>query len=322
MTDDVRNLLDRAAGGDSSARSFKTVWERSLQLRRRALILKFGLFFGTIVLVGASVVVVQQSQTDNLATTSSPSQAASDAASPTSNERADPLEGGRLFPAVEVRGGTATMPLVFPNGISRQMVYPSDLDLQSLGVRPSATLRVHECVGDIVARYDDSDWYKGAEAPIRQFSTTDGRSSELWYVDSLPLAGPYLIFHFDDWTLGFPDSEFCDLEGSDGEELTRSLGGRQTNDGFLLLTPERNVAFARTLGPEGPRLTFGVEPSIEIFFQDCAVFEGRPAKEGKAIVDVSSSHADWCLMEEDVRVQMRGGPRQVEPVIDGLAFAD
>lgn len=321
MPYEIRDVLKEAAGPQKSSLGFQEIWIRSRRLRVTKVVVRSVSALALAAGLAGTVNLVGNPLSTDVRDAPGAQSSQSPEGSPTPEPDYSPQSSieGRLIPEVHTRGDEATFQVVFPDGIQRELVYPKDLDLASFGVRPYVTINGGgSCFGGIVARYNDDRWYRGDSQPITQHQTSDGGFAEVWNVKDVAVSGRYLVFHFGHWSVGVPQSEFCDLAGDQGEMLAKGLTGSETSQGFLLLDPTPPVSFARAIGPEGPSLTFGRGPEIEIFFQDCDLYEAESTIDGR-LVNQYQDYSDWCLPEFGIRIQMSGPKTQVEQFIRGLS---
>jgi hypothetical protein len=151
-----------------------------------------------------------------------------------------------VYPSAKGNGGTRTIPVAFPDGLTAEIRYPAELNLAALGVRPytSGTL-----AGD-----GKMDEFRSLTAPmLGEAEVAAGRPMirqltakvTLWPgplgVDAL---GPVLLFSFGDWRIALQDER----EGMTFEQRlawARNLHGRVTRDGFLALSATGPVRLSR-----------------------------------------------------------------------------
>jgi hypothetical protein len=143
-----------------------------------------------------------------------------------------------FVPPTYSEGENEVMPVVFPDGTTAEVVYPSELDLGSMRVAPNtqASLPHGDCGDDLfISREPLAAGVSGSE-PVAVYEGMDG-PVELWRGDP-DHGGYWLIFTFGGWRVAAP----CHKGPGPGEEdhavWARSLGGTETADGYLVLRAE------------------------------------------------------------------------------------
>jgi hypothetical protein len=233
-----------------------------------------------------------------------------------------PSEQSVLIPPTYKEGDRVTMPVIFPDGSTAELVYPPGLNLASMGVRPYLT----GCGRDFNFFYRQDPrgtWYKG-DRPLETYAGAEGSKVTLWRgrqgVDL------YLRFRFEDWTVLMYD--YADgLSERQRGACARSLHGRQTAEGFLLLSmpnPPHSVAPLAEAGRHlsRPELMLGdLDPGLLLFPGSC---QPDPGEDGSGRVDEGSpeTFASWCVPEVSMTVHVYDDedPDFIRAVHGGLEF--
>jgi hypothetical protein len=192
---------------------------------------------------------------------------------------------GRFVPATDRDGDRVVLPLTFPDGTRMEVAYPPELALAELGLVPygSATLQGHSPHPD---RADEV----GRDFLIR-YGAVDPRPGSL-------------VFAFGHWRVEVYDYAAGDPAAMTDDErrsFSRSLSGRETDDGFLILEASPPLRLAEAGEHAGPTLELGPPsppPWLSLTLHPC----GRRAE------STSPGFASWCL-SEDVIVHATGDRR-------------
>ncbi|MBE1563143.1 hypothetical protein [Nonomuraea africana] len=170
-------------------------------------------------------------------------------------------------------GEEEVIDVVFPDGTEAEVRYPARLQLGRKGSRPL-----------------QGAWSEGESAVFRKLFAPlgglplNGRrirsltpNVSLWASPS----GHLLIYEFGDWRLAFLDRSSDGLTFEQRMEWARSIKGRVTPDGYLVLSARKPVHLSRPgerLGgePAGPGLLFGGGLSQMVLTPDCPRNGGVP----------------------------------------------
>lgn len=215
-----------------------------------------------------------------------------------------PSEQSVLIPPTYQEGERVAMPVTFPDGSTAELVYPPGLNLASMGILPYFT----GCGRDLNFFYRNDPRgaeYEG-EGPLETYEGADGSEVTLWKgrhgVDL------YLRFRFEDWTVLMYD--YADgLTDRQRSACARSLHGRQTAEGFLVLSMPNSPDSVASLAEAGrhlsrPELMFGdLEPGLLLFPGPC---EPDPGEDGSVQVDAGSpeTFASWCVPDASMTVHV------------------
>lgn len=304
MPADLRDLLERAAGSPAEIPEFDDLKRRSRRIRRGRIL---GQGLVGIVLIALVLFAVAYVPSLLRVDRQPPKTAAQPEATP------------QLFqPPTYREGDSEVLPLTFPDGTSLELVYPTELALGQLGLRPYVTAGVMTseglCGGGLITYHDDQ-WFRGDSTPIATFAGATG-PVELWTVpDDYPTAR-YLIFRFGSWTLGVPDGAGCEATAELRETWASQLKGKETENGFLILEASQPIRVVRD-GAQAPTLLFGDGPDLEIVLQDCASFGADDEVDGKPVFR-SADQFSWCLPEVSLVVHVFGSENFAESLFQSL----
>jgi hypothetical protein len=217
------------------------------------------------------------------------------------------------------------MPVTFPDGSTAEVVYPPELHLASMSVHPFYS----GCNGDLnfFYRHDPRGTWYGGEGPLSTYPGAESSEVTRWK----GLRGRedyYLRFRFEDWIVLKYDRSIL-LTEAQRAACARALRGRQTADGFLVLsmpTPPGSVTgLTERNDPTGagPTMMFGDLASRLI------VRPGRcsPSPED-GVIDTSNvnpaTFASWCEPEAPMTVHVYDdrNPDFIHAVREGLEFRD
>jgi hypothetical protein len=188
---------------------------------------------------------------DPTAPGSEPTTASSPSAFPTGS--AEPFRA--FIPPTRLEGARVVLPVVFPDGTTAELVYPLELDLAGLGVRPYWA----GCGRDLGFYYYDpyGTLYEGE--PIQSWTRPDGQTVSVWNavdkepgVDGVPIV--YLIFHFGEWTVRvFDYGGSAAMSDAERTACAMWLSGSITKDGWIIMSGSQEIR----LGGDEPELGFG-----------------------------------------------------------------
>jgi hypothetical protein len=143
-------------------------------------------------------------------------------------------------------GDTKTIKVTFPNGAAARVEYPAELGLAELGVRPY--------VGATLSLAGTTEEFRTLAAPYRGEAEIAGNGPmirrlagdvTLWPgPPGVPSVGAVLLFRFGDWRIALQD-ERDGLTFEQRVAWARSLRGRVTADGFLVLSARPPLRLAR-----------------------------------------------------------------------------
>ncbi|MET7336200.1 hypothetical protein [Nonomuraea sp. NPDC005650] len=156
------------------------------------------------------------------------------------------------------KGGDEVIEVVFPHGVRAEVRYPAELGLAEMGLRPFQGVWVDGQYRQFSAPYNGEFEVTAGGQPIRNYApnvTLWPRRAGTGYY------GQVLLFAFGRWRLAMYDRG----QGLTFEQriaLARGLRGRETKDGYLVLSAKAPVRPARpgelAQGePAGPQLWFG-----------------------------------------------------------------
>jgi len=182
----------------------------------------------------------------------------------------DPAEPQPFIPPTYREGHRVVMPVTFPDGSTAEVLYPLGVDLASMGVRPY----IVGCGRDFnfFYRHDPHGTEYDGDRPLEIYEGAEGSEVTLWKgrhgVDL------YFRFLFEDWTVLMYD--YADgLTERQRAACTRALHGRQTTEGFLVLSMPNPPPSITPLAESGRQLSrselmFGdLDPGLLLFPGRC-----------------------------------------------------
>lgn len=236
-------------------------------------------------------------------------------ATPSPTVTAEPERGtgpirGAFYPPTYREGENIVMPVTFVDGTTAEVVFRGDLRADELGTYGEIVGGVVEIDRAIYFRYGTGSWFKGS-GPLATYEGHGGSTVEEWMpTDSFPFIGDcsVLVFRFGDWYVGV---RTCDnqLSSEEKAQWARLLTGRQTEDGFLVLDPDRPLTIARVGEHEGPHLWLigpQTSPFITLRPGPCRLYEPAKNQEVRVMPDgqevliarlagqVETWDANWC----------------------------
>jgi hypothetical protein len=239
-------------------------------------------------------------------------------------------EAFRAFiPSTRGEGDRVVLPVVFPDGTTAELVYPPELALADLGVRPYWA----GCGHDLVFYHYDpyGTLYEGE--PLQSWTRPDGQTVSVWNavdkepgVDGVPIV--YLIFHFGEWTVTvFDYGGSAAMSDDERRACAMGLSGSVANDGWIVMSGPKQIH----LGGAQPELQFGGlggnDPFV-LFFPGPCEPESDENEElpsiGGVPVSLMKDFASWCHPGEMMRIHVyfTGKPTFVEQLVTNLEVRD
>jgi len=222
-------------------------------------------------------------------------------------------EPKRFVPPVHVQGGAAVVPAVFPDGARIELRYPRRLALVATGVRPFSSGRLQlEESGECCGR-DFSVFHRGSaryllegRSVVERYPGFDGSVVEYWRG---PRAQPdFLIFRFGRWVVGVWDRGY--LTSEEKTLWARHLVGRESAEGYLVLSASLPLRLARAGEHAGPELKLGDSMRRTVLLIRGTCRRGRPSRSGW--------FTNWCMPRAGLRVHVYGNPRFAQAVLSSL----
>jgi hypothetical protein len=233
----------------------------------------------------------------------------------------DPAQPPTFIPQTYREGDRVVMPVTFPDGSTAEVLYPPEVDLASMGIRPY----IAGCGRDFnfFYRYYPHGMEYDGDRPLGIYEGAKGSEVTLWKgrhgVDL------YFRFRFEDWTVLMYD--YADgLTERQRAACTRALHGRQITEGFLVLSMPNPPPSITPLAESGRQLSrselmFGdLDPGLLLFPGQC-----RPSPDDGA-VDRSNGNpetfASWCDPAASMTVHAYDDqdPDFIHAVREGLEF--
>jgi hypothetical protein len=251
-----------------------------------------------------------------------------DSAVSTASPAPSPEPFRAFVPPTRTEGEVVVLPVVFPDGTTAKLVYPPDLDLAGLGVRPYWA----GCGRDFGFHYYDPYGTVYGGDPIQTWTRSDGQTVSLWNsvdkepgVDNQPLV--YLIFRFGEWTVDVYDyGGKAALSEDQRAACAKGLSGSVTDDGWIVISGSPEI----DLGGAEPELEFGglgAKPFVLFFSGPCKpesdANEELPSIDGVP-VSRAKGFASWCHRGEMMRIHVyfSGKTTFVERLIRDLEIRD
>jgi hypothetical protein len=229
-----------------------------------------------------------------------------------------------FVPPTHNEGALTVMPVTFPDGSTAQLVYPPDLDLAGLGVRPYWA----GCSRDFwFHHYDPIGTLYDPEGPLQTWTGADGSTVGLWHgtdeepgVDGEPI--DYLVFHFGAWTvLVYDYGGDAALTDEERAICAERLVGRETDWGWVVIDGPRSVGLGGGIPPELEIGDLAPDRGVALFAGECEDYDFEGVRQIDGVgVDLSKGFAAWCdpggMM--DIHVAFEPGSTFFEDVFQGL----
>jgi hypothetical protein len=248
-------------------------------------------------------------------------------ASASSTQSTEPFRA--FVPPTRTDGDRVVLPVVFPDGTTADLVYPPELDLAGLGVRPYWA----GCGRDLGFYYYDpyGTLYDGE--PLQSWTRPDEQTVSVWNavdkepgVDGVPIV--YLIFHFGEWTVRLFDyGGSAAMSDAERRACAMGLSGSITKEGWIIMSGSSEIE----LGGDEPELEFGglsrKQPFV-LFFPGPCEPESDQNEElpsiGGVPVSLTKDFASWCHPGEMMRIHVyfTGEPTFVEQLVRDLEVRD
>ncbi len=300
MSDDIADRLERACPAHPGEYDPLDIERRGRRLRRHRNAAT-ALLAGTLI---SAVLISVTAIVNNLGPT---------------GDRPTQGQPQSFVPVSRHEGDKTVMPVTFLDGTTAEIVYPSELEIASLGAHPygSGTLEGPGfdgcCARDFEFAYGDTSALAMAGPSIKEFRGADGRPVRL-------VSGPpgwpadYLVFQIGPWRLGvWEDGTMTDDQLATWAE---QLHGRVSPDGFPVITATGPLRLTEAGEGPGPALGFGdpdTAGQLSLQLRECDV--PRTEREGVAGPEHGAS---LCRPEWSTWVNVSGDDQFVEAVIQGL----
>jgi len=209
----------------------------------------------------------------------------------------------RFAPPTRREGNATVMPVTFPDGTTAELRYPPELDLARLGVwaRTSGVLGGDSGTGrglEIV--YGDAAGLTAGSAPVACYQGTDGGQVELWGTPD-PDLRYWLLFRFGAWTVAAWDGNSGRLlSNQDRARWARSLVGRQTGQGWLVLRGRRPLRLGADHDGDVQLQLGDLSPRAVLLWPIRCTSRARPVPSRLG----RDWFASWCLPKAPVEVHV------------------
>jgi hypothetical protein len=306
LEDLLEEALQRSSNGaDGPSREDAISALRKGRSRRRRRYIATGV---AAVLLGAAVVapVVWLSP---LGSPDKPQATPTPASSPSANDLSPPPGGPEFRPPTHREGHMTVMPLTFPDGSTAELVYPSELELERSALVPAVYIEggPRSCGPNVITSRSNlaGDVYEG-DRPIATFESARGEPVGLWRAKQWSEPYTWLVIPIDAWVLAvtcYPEERyepsgptgFVRLPPFRDEEVrlwASAVDGRETAEGFLVMSPQAPLRLGRWAHNSGPTLRFGEDTGqlqvLEIGLEGCDPSTGSDRSGRDGVVQ-------WCV---------------------------
>lgn len=237
-------------------------------------------------------------------------------------KRVENVKHERFFPDTYREASNVVLPVVFPDGSSAQLVYPPRLKLAELGVQPAVSVGIERSGSRVLhERFllitkAPVGKFRSDDPPIKTYQGASGKVRVWRAKDPEDFLHPIFIqFRIGTWNIIVGDGNVGDFMGADNRRLwAESLGGYETEEGFIVIEPRSPLAFAT--GPGEPDIYLSTcFRFVELRLQDCKDLKGSVlAKDQTAhTVDGVTIHrnatrrqfyANWCTPSRQISVYL------------------
>ena len=164
---------------------------------------------------------------------------------------------GGFHPGSRVEEGQIVMPLTFVDGSSAEAVAPGDLGVQHMSAAIYTAGGLEGVDRTIDFRYEDGSAFMD-QGPLESYRGSEA-AVEMWIpVPDMPAGCPNLVYRFGEWFVAVRTCQ-SELGPAERREWARSLEGRVTDDGFLVLSAIEPLQLEQAGGHDGPELILGMD---------------------------------------------------------------
>lgn len=183
--------------------------------------------------------------------TPTPERSADPTPTPPSDSRWDRIIPGAFYPTTYREGDRIVMPITFVDGSAAEVLFTPDLRPGRLGTYGQIAGGLPRVDRSISFRHGDDAAFTGS-GPLATYEGRGGTTVEEWEPPPDSFRCPNLVLRFGDWFVGVRTCQ-DELSQQEKAEWARSLVGRQTSDGFLVLEAIPPLVIARPGEHEGPQ---------------------------------------------------------------------
>jgi hypothetical protein len=233
-------------------------------------------------------------------------------------------------PRTYFEGGRVVMPVRFPDGTTAEVTYSPGLDLAGMGARPYSSGGGRLPARDFSIFRGRLDQVLAALGPAQKLGWYgDGRGGTVGFWHLSPDAeANELAFEFGSWTVLVYDYTLGSAGPPMAEEeralWARSLRGRETSDGFLVLKARPPLRLASAGDHAGPELVFGNRDRMVLLFPGRCKAKPAGSEDVEVVnglhVSRSPGFASWCVPEASMVVHVYQGKADtfIDQVLESL----
>lgn len=213
---------------------------------------------------------------------------------------------GAFYPTTYREDGRIIMPVTFVDGSRAELVFDVHLRPKDLGVYGFTSGGLGGIDRTLVFRHAEGQIYEMHSGPLETYEGHAEGTVEVWEGPPGDFPCPHLIYRFGNWFVAVRTCQ-GQLSKDEKAQWARSLVGRVTHEGFLVLDARVPLVLQKTGGHEGPQLLLqGSEegwPFITLTPLPCDP-ERPPGNEDVRTMDDGqrvgfsrgggTSYADWC----------------------------
>jgi len=234
------------------------------------------------------------------------------------------LDAAPFVPPTRLEGDVVVMPVTLPDGRTMEIVSPKQLDLASLAVRAvsfAEPTQAPECAAILYAYHGTDRFFHDEGSREATYPGATGEPVELWDLPANAYPQAWLVFSFDSWRVGVPVQFSC----RDDDVLAtwaRSVTGRETPDGFLVLDTKSPVRTYEPGDPDAPGLIFEDDRfQVQVFSRACTPFDDASTQRiGGRDVQRTEGLAQWCESEDSILVRIEGEDALIDPLIRDIGI--
>ena len=225
---------------------------------------------------------------------------------PESDDGADRIIPGAFYPTTYREDGRIIMPVSFVDGSRAELVFDVRLRPKDLGVYGFTSGGLGGVDRTLVFRHAEGQIYEMHSGPLETYEGHAEGTVEVWEGPPGDFPCPHLIYRFGNWFVAVRTCQ-GQLSKDEKAQWARSLVGRVTHEGFLVLDARVPLVLQKTGGHEGPKLLLqGSEegwPFITLTPVRCDPNKPPSDEDVQVMEDGQrvgfsrgggTSYADWC----------------------------
>jgi hypothetical protein len=266
-----------------------------------------------LILAAGSVALTRETRSTHVSTSSPGVSTSSLPVAPAQSSLT--LSAGNMFtPPTQAAGDQTLLRITLANGDTLTLQYPNELGIAGLGFQPATGIawgpagQPADCCSRTleIRRGTVAKVFPGRD-PQKAYPGSNGK--DVYYFTGKNIN--YLAFQIDDWVVAVPDYEATtaatnNTPMTDDQRATYalSLTGRQTADGYLVLTPKPPLTLTYT---DSPSANFG-DGDLAVLYRACTTpTQPLPESHGFSLEARDQTPGTWlCYSRIPIVVHVTG----------------